>query len=232
MMPSTQASIRSAEDLSGCVDCETQQIQVALTGSEEIVTLASDDGGAIVTLSVPAAYSQSALSSAIQVQSAQDRDPYASAESDLKSAVVDIVLVVDGQIVTDLSEPLEICLTFVDDPVGLDDLCLSYFDVDRQEWRCEDSSLTTNAAGQMCGTTPHLTSFALLLGGDIGSTGAYFPQETIAWISLGFIAGALVVIALGVGAIEIRYQRKRFADSRDFNRIHNHLQLYSSSSSS
>ena len=206
----------TAQELSGCQNCEYREAEVSLSGEDEVVTLTSEEGGPVVTLSVPAGLTSAGVGQ-ISVQFARERDSYVVEEdgsSTIKSAVVDITLVVDGQVITQLDEPLEICLTFSEGqvPPSREELCLSYFDVLRQEWRCEDLGLTLNAEGQFCGETGHLTSFALLLGGDTGSSGEYFPQSTIAWISLGFLVGALVFVIFGVVAVELRYLKKRRED--------------------
>lgn len=212
----------TTQTLSGCTNCEIQQKEVILSGTDQQVTLSSDDSGPVVTLSIPGSLSDGARQSTIDVQFARERDPLDGGESVVQSAVVDITLIVDGQVVTQLSEPLEICLTFPDPLVvpPEQDLCLGYFDVSQQEWVCEDLRLTPNdAQGQLCGLTGHLTSFALLLGGDTGSSGEYFPQSTIAWLSLGFIAGALVVIVLATGLIEVRFRRKKSLEHKAYRNI-------------
>merc|ERR1712080_524851 len=38
-------------------------------------------------------------------------------------------------------------------------------------WRCEDSCLTQDKEGLLCGKTDHFTSFAVLLGGNGGDCG-------------------------------------------------------------
>ena len=41
-------------------------------------------------------------------------------------------------------------------------VCLSYYDERAAKWKCQDECLTS-ANNLLCGQTPHLTNFALLL---------------------------------------------------------------------
>ena len=62
----------------------------------------------------------------------------------------------------------------------------------------------------------HLTSFALLLGA--GNRDCDGTNATLAWISLGFVLGALCLICIAVIVIEVyvqvhRHQQARFLRS-------------------
>jgi len=211
----------TTETLSGCEDCELQESQVTLSREDQTVVLTSEEGGPIVTLSIPGSLIAGAERGQVDIQSARERNPIGDRESVVRSAVVDITLTVDGKVVTQLSDPIEICLTIANtlDAPPQDELCLGYFNVNQQEWVCEDLALSLNAEGQLCGETGHLTSFALLLGGALGSSGEYFPQSTIAWLSLGFIAGALVVIVISIGVIEVRFKRKMLHEKKVYRNL-------------
>lgn len=213
--------------LAGCQDCEYQETEETLSGEDRSITLNSEEGGPVVTLSVPGSLTEG-TGGTINVQFARERNSLGSTDSPLKSAVVDITLTVEDQVVTQLADPIEICLTDANQFENVSPtLCLGFFDVQQQEWLCEDLSLSLNAQGQWCGETGHLTSFALLLGGDTGSSGEYFPQSTIAWISLGFIAGAIIIVVLGVGAVEIRYRNKYRVERRMYRTLDDRMRSLS-----
>lgn len=72
----------------------------------------------------------------------------------------------------------------------------------------------------LCGETDHLTSFALLLKGDGSGFGDCDDNEDylIAWLSLAFVAFALVIFFIFVIVFESRmayrnYRRERLLSS-------------------
>ena len=108
---------------------------------------------------------------------------------------------------------------------------MGYYDEDKEEWVCEDRCLEKED-GTYCGSTgmyslpfrflplglvpwqtvgfsldyvDHLTSFALLLGGGNREC-ANTMDKVVLWLSVGFVAGALVFIAITVLLLEIRFQ--------------------------
>ena len=126
--------------------------------------------------------------------------------------------------ISQLLSPLTICLALSNDTKKNEKVCLSYYDPSSDKWKCEDKCLTTvNSKGAdhvdwqnlLCGETDHLTSFALLLLGkeeedqDLCQTSR---SDTLAWISMGMVAGAILAVALGVMVIEahIRWKHYRF----------------------
>jgi len=115
------------------------------------------------------------------------------------SVVSDITLSSPSGLITRLVEPMKICLLADEDQSS--ERCLGYFDEEAMKWKCEDRCLSEED-GSYCGTTDHLTSFALLLGGGAEDCQGDM-NNTIAWISLGFVIGALCLIALAVVVIEI-----------------------------
>ena len=103
-------------------------------------------------------------------------------------------------------------------------MCLSFYDERKDKWRCEDKCLTTVASkgtpndstqeeSLLCGKTDHLTNFALLLTGSDGEDpcgSGKVNDNTLAWISLGMVGGAVLVIFLSVLALEVRIRRERY----------------------
>ena len=68
--------------------------------------------------------------------------------------------------------------------------------------------------------TDHLTSFALLLGGNNNNcSNNENENNVIAWLSLGFVAVAILFVMLGVVAIEVRIRAKRLNINQNFRDI-------------
>ena len=90
--------------------------------------------------------------------------------------------------------------------------CLSYYEL-KSEWKCQDECLThMNHEAFLCCETDHLTNFALLLIGNNQEDPCQSSTNyTLSWVSMGLVAGATLIIALSVLAIEgyIRYQSIR-----------------------
>lgn len=132
------------------------------------------------------------------------------------SAVTDITLMSLSQgAITKLNEPLVICLeTDEKSAVSKKDMCLGYYNEDKSEWECEDRCVKEKD-NTFCGSTGHLTSFALLLGGG-GNQRKCDNQmdETIMWTSVGFAAGALVIVALSVVIIEVSVRVRSHKQAR------------------
>jgi hypothetical protein len=142
----------------------------------------------------------------------------------LRSVVVNITLQEVGKSISQLLSPLTICLALSNDTKKNEKVCLSFYDPSSDKWKCEDKCLTTiNSKGAdhadwqnlLCGETDHLTSFALLLLGkeeEDQNLCQTSRSETLAWISMGMVAGAILAVALGVIIIElyIRWKHYRF----------------------
>ena len=139
--------------------------------------------------------------------------PNSFSDQELGGTILDITLEdLGGSAVTELDAPLVICFERPkNDSFQNRDVCLSYFDLKKEKWVCEDECLLlTDKEDQLCGTTDHLTNFALLLNGK-GKSNAdlcHSNQDlTLAWISMGMVAGAMLIISLCVIALEVHTQR-------------------------
>ena len=85
-------------------------------------------------------------------------------------------------------------------------MCLSFFDEKKKEWKCQDECLSSfeGKDNLLCGQTNHLTNFALLLSGSKGkSCQSGDPEYVLEWLSLGFVAGALLIVSLFVLVFEV-----------------------------
>ena len=117
----------------------------------------------------------------------------------------------NGNSISDLPDSLDICIA---QEKTNDELCLSFFNTKNEEWECQDKCLSRNN-GQYCGTTDHLTSFALLLqgGGNSGGVCNSSDDYVIAWISMALLILAIIIVIICVILNEIRfkliYQRKK-----------------------
>jgi hypothetical protein len=104
----------------------------------------------------------------------------------------------------------EVELTFVVGELDGDteQYCLASFDEERLVWECVDECLRRSGEGnttQLTGSTPHFSTFAVLLGGN--GCGV----DSGIWIASVVCVGVAVLLALGC-ALLIRYNRR----ARDF----------------
>eukprot|EP01103_Thecamoeba_quadrilineata_P015831 TRINITY_DN5110_c0_g2_i1.p1 TRINITY_DN5110_c0_g2~~TRINITY_DN5110_c0_g2_i1.p1 ORF type:complete len:397 (-),score=53.28 TRINITY_DN5110_c0_g2_i1:42-1175(-) len=78
--------------------------------------------------------------------------------------------------------------------------CLAFNSNETQEWECEDRSLqerTINEQNVVCGDTPHLTSFAILLSSSTVSSGlCQTPSKTLLWVSLALLILVMITSAV------------------------------------
>jgi len=82
--------------------------------------------------------------------------------------------------------------------------CLGFLDESKHPpvWTCQDSCLKKRGS-LVCGSTPHLTSFAVLLGGvnSCGGRGQVLGEPWKDGVLVGSVAGFVVLIALLVAVI-------------------------------
>jgi hypothetical protein len=132
----------------------------------------------------------------------------------LGGTILDITLEdAEDNAITQLDAPLVLCFNRPNRTIATKDreACLSYFDVQKEKWVCEDECLSyTSKEEQLCGASDHLTNFALLLTGAAGGNANADPcsssslDNTLAWVSLGMVAGAILIVCLCVIVIEVR----------------------------
>ena len=147
-----------------------------------------------------------------------------AASAGISSSIVDITLTAeDGSDIKDLDVPLTICLAPSTTEKKTAGRCLGFYDTKAKRWRCEDCSLEkgSSAEGQedlICGETPHLTSFALLLTGQSGQCASDNQMDQIlSWVSLGLVCCAILVVIMGVIAIEIRVRFRNLKLEKRFS---------------
>jgi hypothetical protein len=142
----------------------------------------------------------------------------------LASAVLNITLLdSQGNSITQLDSPLTICLALPNSTKKDKRVCLSYYDEHAARWRCEDKCLTnfpqidSNSTGGgtkeslLCGKTDHLTNFALLLTGSLEQDPCKSGKgNTLAWVSLGMVVGAILLVALSVVVIELHFRWRHY----------------------
>jgi hypothetical protein len=202
--------------LSGCEgECSGGTLNVTLSQENEAVQsveLITSEGQTAGFLEIPVGFNNG--NGELEVTFLVNENPIRTQLSNgVSSPVVDINLrSEDGSVIEDLDRPLTICLT-VNPGIGKNGTsgkCLGYFDTKKQKWRCEDCSLKrqTSKEGQsvICGRTPHLTSFALLLTGNSGGCGEQQMDKVLSWLSLAFICLAIVVVLIGLVLIEVRHR--------------------------
>ena len=144
----------------------------------------------------------------------------------LVSAILNITLTGSrGDFITQLETPLTICLTLLNNTKRDASVCLSFYEKKSARWQCVDECLTSNSrkgdkdwtkeGTLLCGQTDHLTNFALLLQGSEEQQQqgpCHSPSsDVLAWLSLGMVAGAILVILFSVVAIEFRFRWRTYA---------------------
>jgi len=125
---------------------------------------------------------------------------------------------------TQLDDEIEICIRS-DGNEEKDDLCLGFLNENKNppEWECQDECLEDstsqdygNQESLFCGTSDHLTNFALLLGGSNSNpcgdssqdyiTGSYSGDLILVMCTIG-AAIVFVCIIVGLGSIIAEKQR-------------------------
>ena len=155
-------------------------------------------------------------------------------KQELVSTVLNITLLdSQGNAITQLDSPLIICLALPNTTKKGVKVCLSFYDERKDKWTCEDECLTTVAtkgtnasdAGAktesfLCGQTSHLTNFALLLTGGEGADPCQSGKDnTLAWISLGMVGAAVLVVAFAVLLIEVHIRWNHYQTEKELNKL-------------
>lgn len=177
------------------------------------IPIVKDDGTSVGSVSVPNNPTGDGQSYNVAVSWITNRVVQHSTGVQPASTLVEVNLYDSkGRPVNKFSKALEICIQEESSQVNKD-ACLGYWDTEKSEWICQDACLESQNDGELwCGTTDHLTSFAILLGGNRGSDpcgGKDVTDYVIAWVSLGLISTAVVVFVLSVLLIEVRYRCHR-----------------------
>jgi len=184
--------------MSGGVATVTTHVYATLVGS----TASSSQPIASVSLPVGAMSTNSSemnFVGSIQVSNANDTALSIANQMNpglVQSAVIDVTFVIDGlvciashcllmyrsvaltamllRVHTHTQEsglPTTITICFATTDLSTANKCLGYIDPASNVWTCEDRSLTV-VNNQLCGVTPHLTNFAILLdGGNANGNG-------------------------------------------------------------
>ena len=156
-------------------------------------------------------------------------------QQNLASAVLSITLL-DGQgfSITRLDSPLTICWALLSNIEKEQRICLSYYDTHEEKWTCEDECLSkvaskgTNASdgrtgeeNLLCGQTSHLTSFALLLIGGVVEDPCQPSKgdNTLSWISLGMVGGAILAVSFSVVIIELYFRWRHIKLDRELTKV-------------
>ena len=122
--------------------------------------------------------------------------------------IVDITIYdLEGNSISQLPDDLKICLK--EEKRNDDNICLSFFNTKTEEWECEDECLSREG-NQYCGTTNHLTSFALLLNGKTSNSNCSSEDDyVILWLSLAFVGLAIILFIIVALVVEFKIRWKR-----------------------
>ena len=116
-------------------------------------------------------------------------------DTEIKSAVVDIIAVNEYGVEIIFKDEAEVCLEVEDTSIAKHS-CLGYFDEDSQEWICEDPCLKQEG-NTLCGSTNHFTSFAVLFSGIQGDCSNNNGEQYIfeeGWQDSLLILGCTLII--------------------------------------
>jgi hypothetical protein len=200
--------------------------------SDNLIELSGALGkGPVGALRVPAILSNQANTTLITSYSSSPSGNSTNQQV-LFGTILNITLL-DGQgnAITQLDSLLTICLALPNTTAKGQRVCLSYYDERKDKWRCEDECLTNVVTGDsnaadgeakgmerlLCGQTGHLTNFALLLVGSVGEDPCKSDKDsnTLAWISLGMVIGAVFVVSLSVLIIEVYIRWKHLQSDKE-----------------
>ena len=123
------------------------------------------------------------------------------------NTILDITIFdLEGNSISRLPDSLKICIK--QEKRNYDNICLSFFNTETEKWECEDKCLSREG-NQYCGTTDHLTSFALLLQGDDNNNGGNCNSSEnnyiFAWIYMALIIFAILLVCFCAVLNEIRF---------------------------
>lgn len=187
-----------------CNGCQTGSTDVSFTGSQLPVSLNLEDGGGNeATVIIPE-----------NVVPGGDDLGFDLAVS-YDSGILSVILTRSdtGEPITSLNEPIELCLGELRGE-DTNDVCLGFFDEETGDWECEDCSVQHRGAST-CGQTDHLTNFAILLNSNDRSQKCETDSDLLfAWLSLGFVLAAIILIIIAIALIELWYLSKDFKKYR------------------
>ena len=202
------------------------QVILEEVSSNQLEELVSPSGQLVGVLSVPPNLSNQANSTLIVTLSNLGTGNSSNSRPLYSDSLNITLLDSQGNSITQLDSPLTICLSLGNN-TKKGNVCLGYYDEASGKWRCEDRCLNTitrksNDSSQdsrlLCGQTSHLTNFALLLSGA-NDPCQPAKDNKLAWASLGLVAGAVLIVALAVVAIELRIRWKTVTENRELKSI-------------
>ena len=195
----------------GCTDCEVSQVTVNSAFSAgnlpTLLELLSPGGDLVGRTTLPSELNGS--SNATLSITYVSNIPANLSNQQLGSTILDITpFDGTGNPVTQLANPLTICLEPPATIGSHERVCLSYYDERKSKWVCEDRCLTNTGKkeGLFCGETGHLTNFALLLSGGAAESSdpcvSVSHDNILPWVSLGLVGAAIIIVGLSTIFIE------------------------------
>ena len=214
---------------SDCETCDFSSSQILETG---FVSLNSSSQDVVGLLLIPR--SMTNLPNTVLSVTAVSNVPQDFFRQTLGGIILDIVLRdSSNNLITSLEAPLTICFSPPSTGKSNGGYCLSYYDESKSKWQCEDECLLQTDKGQLCGKTDHLTNFALLLTGKTGGSGgngggsvcqSSSVETAFAWVSLGIVAGAILLVGISVIGTEIYFRHQTIKQARLLREIAAHSQ--------
>lgn len=174
-------------------------VPVQPTGNSQSVLFSDETGRPAGSVTLPA--SSVEAGETLLIGPASPDATEAAADLEVASDIVNVVLEDIFGISVQPNGDIEVCLTVSDVDEAKDNGCLSFYDEDRDRWVCEDPCLEFDG-DTACGTTDHLTNFAVLLTGGNGDCsddddGYIFDAG---WKD-GVLVGSVFLVVVGVAIL-------------------------------
>ena len=163
------------------------------------IAVLNNEGEEVASVNIPLEIEQNIpTGTLLTVQSLSEEDvPPASI---ISNTILQVELIDDsGSAIQFTGGDVELCFSVTD--IDESKSCLGFVN-DNNEWECQDSCLSRNDEGELCGKTPHFTNFAILLSGTSNS-GCANESENIASNYIVILSIVFVVVAILVSLVII-----------------------------
>jgi len=182
-------------------------------GSTNTLAIADESGAKTVSVNIPAnviaGLPPGSLINAQFVDVTSATAAISGSGFSLGSTIIDLTLTDSGGAPLNFAGDIELCFQVAAVDANVNGACLGFLNEDTGEWECQDELLQENGSGEFCGSTPHFTSFALLLGASCGPDCSSGQEQLIQWLSLGFACGGVAMVLVGVMLVEVRIRNQR-----------------------
>jgi hypothetical protein len=179
---------------------------VSSTNASTVITTPSGQPVGVVTVPPPSGGSNQQVQQVTTLVGPAPTATIARASnpSVVRSIAVEVTLQNDNGMPVQPQDPIEICLP----GTQTDQRCLGFLDESQNPptWKCQDPCLQKKQGGLVCGKTPHLTSFAILLTGIKDPCGNNANEQILGTVGkdgilVGSVAAFIIIVAVVIAAI-------------------------------